>query len=98
MDEFKALISRNAFGRPGPLLQVKCKINDLIEFPKEVPPQLDEGDSTYMFTDTGSSVDDRRVSISFVAPTSSKSLILRLKYSSPLVVTLGPSRVKHNST
>ena len=81
------------------LLFIKSADNDLITFAKEIRPKLDP-ESTYIFTDAENSDMDSgklkknaRVLISFVAPTSGKSLILRLKHSgsedAPLEVTLG---------
>ena len=82
--------------------------NDLITFAKEIRHKLDLF-STYIFTDAGVSdmmfLDERlcnnaRVLISFVAPTSGQSLILRLKHSGeengPLEVTLGPTIIQFN--
>ena len=66
------------------LLFIKSADNDLITFAKEIRPKLDP-ESTYIFTDAENSDMDSgklkknaRVLISFVAPTSGKSLILRL--------------------
>ena len=86
------------------LLFIQSTNNDLKKFAKEiklVPP------STYNFSDAGFydvlSVGLRgnaRVLISFVPPTSSKSLILRVKHSGeedgPLAVTLGSNKIQLN--
>jgi hypothetical protein len=78
--------------------------NDLNTFAKEiklVPP------STYIFSDAeisalfaGKLGSNARVLISFVAPTSGKSLILRVKHSGeedgPLEVTLGSTKIQLN--
>jgi hypothetical protein len=102
---------QNSFGLPaihhGPLF-IKSTDNDLIAFAKEVRPKFDPS-STYIFTDTnwfditfsGELQNDARVLISFVAPTSGQSLILRLKHSGredgrPLEVTLGSSIIQLN--
>ena len=89
-------------------LFIKSTNNDLITFAKEVRLKLDSF-STYIFTDAGDSdmypLPDRlgnnaRVLISFVAPTSHQSLILRLKHSGrddgPLEVTLGSTTIQLN--
>ena len=74
--------------------------NDLNTFAKEI--KLDP--STYIFSDVGFSYSgklgrDTRVLISFVAPTSGKCLILRVKHSgegAPLDVTLGSTKIQLN--
>ena len=82
---------------------------DMITFAKEIRPKLDLS-STYIFTDAeGTDIDDSgnlwnnaRVLITFVAPTSGQSLTLRLKHSGeedlPLIVTLGSTMIKLNSS
>ena len=82
--------------------------DDLTTFAKEFRLKLAVDDfSTYTFTDAGSSdiLSDKlentaRVLISFVAPTSGESLILRLKHSGgedgPLEVTLGSTILQLN--
>ena len=89
------------------LLYIKSTNNDLITFAKEIRPKLDPF-STYIFTDAGSSdisssgefENNASVLISFVAPTSGQSLILRLKHSgsedAPLEVTLGSTIIQLN--
>ena len=89
------------------LLFIKSIDNDLITFTKEIRPKLDSF-STYIFTDAGSSdittvslMNDARVLISFVAPTSGQSLTLRLKHSgrredAPLECTLGTTMIQLN--
>ena len=88
------------------LLFIKSTNNDLITFAKENQLKLDSF-STYIFTDAGSFDmysnklgNDARVLISFVAPTSHQSLILRLKHSGkedgPLEVTLGSTIIQVN--
>jgi hypothetical protein len=87
------------------VLFIKSINNDLTTFAKEIRPKLDP-DSTYIFTDAGRSdmqlhsgylIHDARVLISFVAPTSGQSLILRLKHSGEddalLEVALGSSTI-----
>ena len=89
-------------------LFIKSTNNDLITFAKEIRLKLDPF-STYIFADAG--YDDlffrpnrlgnnARVLISFVAPTSGKSLKLRLKHSGgedgPLEVTLGSTIIQLN--
>ena len=81
---------------------------DLITFAKEIRLKLPVDDfSTYIFTDAGNHDRDEgklgnnaRVLISFVGPTSGKSLILRLKHSGgedgPLEVTLGSTMIQLN--
>ena len=79
--------------------------HDLITLAKENRLKLDPI-STYIFTDAeGSDVcedkipNNARVIISFVAPTSGQSLILRLKHSgeeNPLEVTLGSTMIQLN--
>ena len=88
-------------------LFVKSIHNDLITFAKEIRPKLDPF-STYIFTDAEGSdispsdkfVNNARVLISFVAPASDQSLILRLKHSGkedgPLEVTLGSTSIQLN--
>ena len=89
-------------------LYIKSTNNDLITFAKEIRLKLDSF-STYIFTDAGGldsmSLADKlgnnaRVLISFVAPTSGKSLVLRLKHSGgedgPLEVTLGSTIIQLN--
>ena len=90
------------------LLFIKSTNNDsdLITFAKEIRLKLDPF-STYVFTNAGytdmHSISDKlgrnaRVLISFVAPTSGKSLILRLKHSgrerAPIEVTLGSTIIQ----
>ena len=87
-------------------IRVKSTNNDLIAFAKEIRLKLDPF-LTHIFTDAGGddmySLPNRlgnnaRVLISFVAPTSGKSLILRLKHSGeedgPLEVTRGSSIIQ----
>ena len=80
--------------------------DDLITFGKKNRLKLDPI-STYIFTDAGSSDmydgklwNNARVLISFVAPTSDQSLILRLKHSGkedgPIEVTLGSTMIQLN--
>ena len=89
-------------------LFIKSTDNDLITFAKKIRLELDPF-STYIFTDAGDddmfSLADKLgnnagVLISFVAPASSKSLILRLKHSGiedgPLKVTLGSTEIQLN--
>ena len=91
-------------------LFIKSTNNDLITFAKEIRPKL-EPFSTYIFTDAGISGSysgklgkSARVLITFVAPKSNKSLILRLKHSVrnsedvPLEVTLGSTVIQLNSS
>jgi hypothetical protein len=90
------------------LLFIKSSNNDLNTFLEKIRPELDDIDSTYIFTDAegsdigypGKLVNSGRVLISFVAPTSGKSLILRLKHSgekdAPLEVTLGSTKIQLN--
>ena len=85
------------------LLFIKSKSNDLDTFAKEI--KLDPP-STYIFSDAGIFVvssnklnHDGRVLISFVAPTSGKTLILRVNHSgedAPLEVTLGSTKIQLN--
>ena len=88
------------------LLFIKSTKNDLITFVKEVRLKLDPF-STYIFTDaegfdmdSGRLEGDAQVLISFVAPTSGESLIVKLKHSgsedAPLEVTLGPTIIQLN--
>ena len=90
------------------LIFVKSTNNDLITFAKEIRLKLDPF-STYIFTDAGCSDMDTgidnlgnnaRVLISFVAPKSGQSLILRLRHSGredgPLEVTLGSTMIQLN--
>ena len=85
------------------LLFVKLESNNMKSFAKKI--KLDP--STYIFTDAG--IDDfysgqlggyARVLISFVAPTSGKSLTLRVKHygkeNTPLEVTLGSIKIQLN--
>ena len=82
-------------------LFIKSTNNDLNTFAKEI--KLDPS-STYIFSDAGifdvypdKLGGDARVLISFVAPTSGKSLILRVKHSgegAPLDVTLGSTEIQ----
>ncbi|KAF8805292.1 hypothetical protein BYT27DRAFT_6672650 [Phlegmacium glaucopus] len=85
----------------------KSTNNDLITFAKEIRPKLDS--FTYIFTDADASDmhsnpvglgNNAGVLISFVAPISGKSLILRLKHSGeddePLKVTLGSTIIQLN--
>ena len=78
--------------------------NDLNTFAKEIKV---EPPSTYIFSDIGfydlypgKLGKDARVLISFVAPTSGKCLILRVKHSgkedAPLEVTLGSTKIQLN--
>ena len=91
-------------------LFIKSANNDLITFAKETRFKLDAF-STYIFTDAGDSDmyplsdtrlgNNARILISFVAPTSGQSLMLRLKHSGredgPLEVTLlGSTTVQLN--
>ena len=87
-------------------LFIKSNDNDLIEFAKEVRPELDSI-STYIFTDAGifdfhtnKLGNNGKVLISFVAPTSGQNLTLRLKHSGredgPLKVTLGSTEIQLN--
>ena len=89
-------------------LFIKSTNNDLITFVNEIQLKLDPF-SSYIFTDASSfdmySLPSRlgnnaRVLISFVAPTSGQSLILRLKHSGSedvtLKVTLGPTIIQLN--
>ena len=89
-------------------LFIKSTNNDLITFAKDIRLKLDPF-SIYIFTDAGDSDiysltdklgNNARVLISFVAPTSGKSLILRLKHSGgddgPLEVTLGSTIIQLN--
>ena len=93
----------------GPLF-IKSINNDLITFAKDVRPKLDPL-SIYIFTDAdefdmhsshghGELWDNARVLISFFAPTSGQSLILRLKHSGkddgPLEVALGSAMMRLN--
>ena len=108
-ESFSASPGLPAFPVHRDLLFIKSNLkNDLITFAKEIQPKMDPY-STYIFTDA-SHLDDytngyrpeysnrlgtySRVLISFVAPTSGKSLILRLKHynstsGNSLQVTLG---------
>ena len=80
---------------------IRSTNNDLNTFAKEI--KLDPS-STYIFSDaalsSGKLRDNSRVLISFVAPTSGKSLILRVKHSgeeyAPLEVTLGSTKIQLN--
>ena len=101
-------ISWDSFGLPAihrdPLF-IQSTNNDLITFAKEIRPKLNFF-STYIFTDaegydmrfTEQLGNNARVLISFVAPTSGKSLILRLKHSGeedgPLEITLGSNIIQ----
>ena len=89
-------------------LFIKSTNNDLITFAKENRLKLDPF-STYIFTDAGCHdmflPDNKlgknaKVLISFVAPTSGQSLILRLKHSGgedgPLEVILGSTMIQLN--
>ena len=92
------------------LLFIKSTNNDLITgtFASEIRLKLPVDDfSTYIFTDAenhdrdeGKLGNNARVLISFVGPTSGKSLILRLKHSGgedgPLAVTLGSTMIQLN--
>jgi hypothetical protein len=100
----------NPFGLPGihhePLF-IKSTNNDLITFAKDIRPKLDSF-SRYIFTDadgfdmySDKLGNNARVLISFVAPTSGQSLILRLKHSGredgqPLEVTLRSTIIQLN--
>ena len=86
------------------LLFIKSTNNDLIKFAKEIKLVPS---STYIFSDAsfydlylGLLTMTAKVLISFVAPTSGKSLILRIKHSSeedgPLEVTLGSTKIQLN--
>ena len=88
------------------LLFTKSTSNDLITFAKEIRLKLDSF-SAYIFTDAGGNdmsvlpdglTNNARVLISFVAPTSGKNLILRLKHSGeedgPLEVSLGSTIIQ----
>ena len=87
------------------LLFIKSTNNDLNTFAKEI--KLDTS-STYIFSDSNSFVtrgsgrtgSETRVLITFVAPTSCKSLTLRVKHFGtkdiPLEVTLGSSKIQLN--
>ena len=86
------------------LLFIKSTNSDLKKFAKEI--KLDPS-STYIFSDAGISAlysgllrGNARVLISFLAPTSGKRLILRVKHSgeeyAPLEVTLGSTKIKLN--
>ena len=86
-------------------LFIKSTKNDLNTFAKEI--KLDTA-STYIFSDaedfivptSGRAGSSARVFISFVAPTSGKSLTLRVKHfgteDTPLEVTLGSSKIQLN--
>ncbi|KAF8799336.1 hypothetical protein BYT27DRAFT_6867385 [Phlegmacium glaucopus] len=89
-------------------LFIKSPNNDLITFAKETRLKLDSS-STYIFTDAvgfGMYYDpvrlggNSKVLITFVAPTSGQSLVLRLKHSGkedgPLEVTLGSTIIQLN--
>ncbi|KAF8799324.1 hypothetical protein BYT27DRAFT_7201846, partial [Phlegmacium glaucopus] len=89
-------------------LFIKSPNNDLITFAKDIRLKLDSF-STYIFTDAGGYDvrsdpgrigGDAKVLISFVAPTSGRSLVLRLKHSgkqdAPLEVTLGSTIIQLN--
>ena len=92
---------RYAIPVPRDLLFIKSTNNDLDTFAKEI--KLDPP-STYIFSDTvshsGILGGNGRVLISFVAPISGKSLILRVKHSgkedAPLEVTLGSTKIQLN--
>ena len=105
-------ISWGSFGRLPAIhrvpLFIKSTDNGLITFAKEIRLELDPF-STYIFTDAGDddmfSLADKlgnnaRILISFVAPASGSSLILRLKHSGiddgPLEVTLGSTIIQLN--
>jgi len=106
-------ISRDSFERLPPihcdrsdLLFVKSVDNNLTEFAEKIRPKLDLF-STYIFTDaegsdmySGKLANNARVLVSFVAPTSGKKLILRLKHSGEedgsLEVTLGSTVIQLN--
>ena len=89
------------------LLFIKSSNNDLITFTKEITGKLDSS-STYHFLDIGDSPvyhlpsvrGNARVLISFVPPTSGKTLILRVKHSGeedgPLEITLGSTKIQLN--
>jgi hypothetical protein len=109
-------ITSSWYGLPaihdGPLF-IKSTDEDLITFAEEIRPKLDPS-STYIFTDAGSTdiygrfsdsdklVNNARVLISFFAPTSGQSLVLRLKHSgdeaykedASLEVTLGSTIIQ----
>ncbi|KAF8803141.1 hypothetical protein BYT27DRAFT_7341038 [Phlegmacium glaucopus] len=105
-------ISRGWFGRLPAIhrdsLFIKSTNNDLIAFAEEIRPKLNS--FTYIFMDADGSNNMRsdpdrlgnnaRVLISFVAPTTGQSLILRLKHSgkedAPLAVTLGLTIIQLN--
>jgi hypothetical protein len=104
-----SISSSERFGPPaihdGPLY-IKYT-NYLVPFARGIRPKLDPS-STYIFTDArwtdvnlahGELGNDARVLISFVAPTSGQSLILRLKHSGkdgPLEVALGSTKIQLN--
>jgi hypothetical protein len=89
-------------------LFIKSTNMDLIKFAEEIRFKLNPFQvSTYIFTDAenldmheGSLKSNAKVLISFVAPTSGQSLILRLKHSgkndAPLEVTLGSTIIQLN--
>ncbi|KAF8805288.1 hypothetical protein BYT27DRAFT_7193008, partial [Phlegmacium glaucopus] len=88
-------------------LFIKSTDNDLITFAKEIQPKLNsftyifmDADSSNMHSDPDTLGNNAQVLISFVAPTSGQSLILRLKHSSnvdrPLEVTLGSTIIQLN--
>ena len=90
------------------LLFIKSSNNDLMKFAKDIRPKLDSC-STYIFTDAGISglytdklLNNARVLITFIAPTSDQSLTLRLKHSGtedgPLEVTLGSTTIQLNAS
>ena len=103
----------DSFGLPaihhGPLF-IRSDNYDLITLAKEIRPKLDSS-STYIFTDadwydivdimdSGELINEARVLISFVAPTSGQRLTLRLKHSGrsdgPLEITLGSTCIQLN--
>ena len=88
------------------LLFIKSSNSDLNTFSKEIK-LYPSSSSTYIFSDAGiyDFYSDKlggnaKVLISFVAPTSGKRLILRVKHSgeedAPLEVTLGPTKIQLN--
>ena len=105
-------ISGDSFGRlpaiQSDLMFIKSTNNDLITFAKEIRLKMPvDNFSTYIFTDAGTYdiLSDKlrhsaRILISFVAPASDQSLILRLKHSGeqdgPLEVTLGSTIIQLN--
>ncbi|KAF8804674.1 hypothetical protein BYT27DRAFT_6694882 [Phlegmacium glaucopus] len=86
-------------------LFIKSTNNDLITFAKEIRLKLDsftyiftDADGTNMYSDPVRLGNGATVLISFVAPTSGESLILRLKHSGKEVDASGPLEVTLGST